>query len=98
LAQATLNIHALQLQMDHQGIMKQGHGATPHLLRLASFVQDVVDHLESSRKALTAEELREAVQHDVVGNKELYDVLAINPKIRINPDGRYEYKVSGCSP
>ncbi|DBA91488.1 hypothetical protein WJX77_002507 [Trebouxia sp. C0004] len=57
-------------------------------------LKDVVDHLESSRKALTAEELREAVQHDVVGNKELYDVLFNNPKIRINPDGRYEYKPS----
>jgi len=75
-------------------VIKQVCGAILHLLRLASFVQDVVDHLESSRKALTAEELKEAVQHDVVGNKELYDVLSNNPKIRINPDGRYEYKVS----
>lgn len=57
-------------------------------------LKDVVDHLESSRKALTAEELKEAVQHDVVGNKELYDVLSNNFKIRINPDGRYEYKPS----
>ncbi len=55
-------------------------------------IQDVVDHLESIRKASTAEELREAVQHDVAG-KELYSELSKNPKIRIHPDGRYEYKV-----
>ena len=53
----------------------------------------MVDHLESSRQALTAEELKAAIQHDVVGNKELYDVLCNNPKIRIHHDGRYEYKV-----
>ncbi|KAA6417679.1 MAG: hypothetical protein FRX49_12367 [Trebouxia sp. A1-2] len=34
----------------------------------------------------------ETSKHDVVGNKDLYDVLSNNPKIRMNPDGRYVYK------
>lgn len=55
-------------------------------------LKDVVDHLESTRQALTAEQLREAVQHDIEGNTDLYNQLQNNPKIRINPEGKYEYK------
>ena len=65
-----------------------GHGEV-----CCPFLQDVVDHLESTRQALTAEQLREAVQHDIEGNTDLYNQLQNNPKIRINPEGKYEYKV-----
>lgn len=57
-------------------------------------IQDVVDHLEKTRQILSAEQLTEAVQHDVVANAELYQRLQSNPKVRVHADGQYEYKVS----
>lgn len=59
-------------------------------------MQDVVEHLESVRQALTSAELREAVHHDVTGNEELFKQVRSNPKIRLTADGKYEYKVMIC--
>ena len=61
-------------------------------------VQDIVDHLESVRLALTPEQLREATHHTVTGNEELYKQVRSNPKIHLTADGKYEYKVCKCSP
>ena len=61
-------------------------------------LQDVVDHLEKTRHVLSAEQLTEAVEHDIVGNAELFQQLQSNPKVRVHPDGQYEYKVTtGCA-
>lgn len=59
-------------------------------------MQDIVEHLESVRQALTPGELREAVYHDVTGNEELFKQVRSNPKIRLTSDGKYEYKVMIC--
>ena len=63
----------------------------PH--RCCGGMQDIVDHLESVRQALTAEQLKEAVQHDIAGTEELFKQVRSNPKIRITADDKYEYKV-----
>ncbi|KAL3150968.1 hypothetical protein ABBQ32_000711 [Trebouxia sp. C0010 RCD-2024] len=55
-------------------------------------LKDIVDHLESVRLARTPEQLREATQHDVTGNEELYKQVRSNPKIHLTADGKYEYK------
>lgn len=57
-------------------------------------LQDVVDHLEKTRHPLSAEQITDAVQHDIIGNAELFQQLQSNPKIRLHPDGQYEYKVN----
>ena len=64
-----------------------------YLLMACLPLQDVVDHLESTRQRLTAEQLKEALQHDVTSNEELRHQLQLNPKITVHADGQYEYKV-----
>lgn len=56
-------------------------------------MQDILEHLESVRQALTPDQLREAVQHDMTGNEELFKQVQANPKVRLTSDGKYEYKV-----
>lgn len=56
-------------------------------------VQDILEHLESVRQALTPDQLREAVHHDMTGNEELFQQVRANPKVRQTSDGKYEYKV-----
>ena len=70
--------------------------ATSHDACLRCSVQDIVEHLESVRRPLTAGQLREAVHHDMTGNEELLKQVCANPKIRVTSDGKYEYKVMLC--
>lgn len=53
-----------------------------------------MDHLESTRQLLTAEQLKAAVHHDVVDNAELRHQLQQNLKVSVHADGKYQYKVS----
>ena len=60
-------------------------------------LQDIVDHLESTRKLMTPAALREVVLHDVQASPELREALARNPKIALDAQGAYRYKVGGLS-
>lgn len=54
-----------------------------------------MDHLESTRKLMTPAALREVVLHDIQASPELREALARNPKIALDAQGAYRYKVGG---
>ena len=56
-----------------------------------------MDHLESTRKLMTPAALREVVLHDIQASPELKEALARNPKIALDAQGAYRYKVGGLS-
>ena len=58
-------------------------------------LQDIVDHLESTRKLMTPAALREVVLHDIQASPELREALARNPKVALDAQGAYRYKVGG---
>ena len=60
-------------------------------------LQDIVDHLESTRKLMTPAALREVVLHDIQASPELREALARNPKVALDAQGAYRYKVGGLS-
>lgn len=65
-----------------------------HTFQPGTVFQDIVDHLESTRQALTAEQLKKAVHHNITGSEELFKQVRSNPKIRLTNDSKYEYKAS----
>ena len=60
-------------------------------------LQDIVDHLESTRKLMTPAALKEVVLHDIQASPELREALARNPKIVLDAQGAYRYKVGGLA-